>query len=51
MNLSDDRMVVIINNNISALVMNETDIKKVSECISKQDMTVIILKLKNPMIP
>ena len=28
MNLCDDRMVVIINNNISAQVMNETDIKK-----------------------
>ena len=28
MNLSDDRMVVIINNNITAQVMNETDIKK-----------------------
>ena len=27
MNLSDDRMVVIINNNISALVMNKTGIK------------------------
>ena len=28
MNLSDNRMVVIINNNNSAQVMNETDIKK-----------------------
>ena len=28
MNFSDDRMVVIINNNILALVINETDIKK-----------------------
>ena len=28
MNLSDNRMVVIINNNNSAQVMNETDIKR-----------------------
>ena len=28
MNFSDDRMAVIINNNILALVINETDIKK-----------------------
>ena len=27
MNLSDDCMVIIINNNITAQVMNETDIK------------------------
>ena len=28
MHFSDDRMTVIINNNILALVINETDIKK-----------------------
>ena len=29
MNFSDDRMTVIINNNILALVINETDIKSI----------------------
>ena len=51
MNLSDDRMVVTINNNNSVQVMNETDIKKVSDCILNQYMTLILLKLKNSMIP
>ena len=46
MNHSDDSMVIIINNNITAQVMNETDIKKVSEYISDQDITLILLKLK-----
>ena len=51
MNLRDDRMVVIKNNNNSAQVINESDIKKVSECILNQYMILILLKLRNPMIP
>ena len=33
MKLSDGRMIVIINYNNSAQVMNENDVKKVSKCI------------------
>ena len=51
MKLSDERMVVIIYNNNSVQVMNENDIKKVSEGISNLYMTLILLKLKNSMIP
>ena len=50
MNLIDDSMVIIINNNITAQVINETDVKKVSECILDQDITLILLKLINSMI-
>ena len=51
MKLSDERMVVIIYNNNSVQVMNENDINKSSECISNLYMTLILLKLKNSMIP
>ena len=51
MKLSDERMVVIIYNNNSVQVMNENDINKSSEYISNLYMTLILLKLKNSMIP
>ena len=51
MRLSDERMVVIINYNNSAQVMNENDVKKVSTCIVNLYMTLILLELKNSMIP
>ena len=46
MRLSDERMVVIINYNNSAQVMNENDVKKVSTCIVNLYMTLILLELK-----